>query len=58
MIFEKVEKSYDYSRAYGKALLSAEEAKAQTAVERGDAETQQAEVLSQRYGFKVCNEGP
>jgi hypothetical protein len=57
-IFAKVERAFAETRAYGEALGSAEDAKAQSIAEHSNAETQAAEALSKRYGFKVCNSAP
>jgi hypothetical protein len=57
-IFQNVERAFADTRAYGEALGSAEDAKAQAIAERGNAETRKAEALSESYGFKVCNAAP
>jgi hypothetical protein len=57
-IFEKAEQAFDDTRAYGEALGSGEDAKAQSVAELANAETQKVETLSESYGFTVCNRAP
>jgi len=57
-IYQKIERSFEASLAYGSALEHHEDAKSQAIAERANAETREAAVLAKRYGFKVCGAQP
>jgi len=57
-IVQKTEAADAEARAYAVALAGHEDAAAEAAAEKGNAETQDAAAMAMRYGFKTCFAAP